>query len=206
MPPKIFFLFVISITINYSFSFKYFKFKIADNTFEGKIFTPLGPPPQIGESIVVTIKKTGFNLTIDQICQWLSVFGTIEGTPEYKPSDKIPNYKSDSVEVLMKLKKHVPSMLPAFGRKMFVQYRGQPIQCGMCYGPGHVRKECKNPQISWMGYVRKTLEKWQLDKKIYGVWIEYLNSNNRITEYSPPRLPSSNASGISDMDDQDSLI
>jgi len=91
-------------------------------------------------------------------------------------------------------------MLPAFGRKMFVQYRGQPIQCGMCYGPGHVRKECKNPQISWMGYVRKTLEKWQLDRKIYGVWIEYLNSHNRITEYSP------NVSNVSDMDDQDSLV
>jgi len=180
--------------------FEVFQFKIGDNTYTGKIFVPLGPPPQLGklifkklshsltlhslkslgDSIVVSIKKTGFHLSFNQIKNWLSLFGTLESSLVYLPHPRKPNLRQDSLEVLMKLRKHILNTLPAYGRKLFVQYRGQPVQCSGCLDSGHMRKECKNPRSNWGSYVRSIFATKKVPEEYFGTWSTYFNVNSTL--------------------------
>lgn len=126
-----------------------------------------------GDAIVVSIKRTGFHLSEDQISDWLLLFGTLESSLVFLPHPRKPGLKQDSLEVLMRLRKHILNTLPAYGRKLFVQYRGQPIQCSGCLEPGHIRKECKNPRSNWGSYVRSIFGTGKVPASYFGTWSSY---------------------------------
>jgi len=44
-----------------------FEFTLNDDVYKGRLFTPLGPPPELGEQIIITVKKTAFHLTTEQV-------------------------------------------------------------------------------------------------------------------------------------------
>jgi len=48
-----------------------FEFKIDENVYKGGIYIPLGPPPALGDNIIVTVKRTGFHLEIPQVKKFL---------------------------------------------------------------------------------------------------------------------------------------
>ncbi len=133
--------------------FTRFEFCIGQDKFAGRLFRERGPPPILGEKVTVTASRFGFNIELDQIKEWLLLFGTIEGEAVYVNHALAP-VKIDTVTVTMKLRKHIPSVLPAYGRKMNIHYHGQPKICGACYEPGHVRKDCGNERVEWMAYVK----------------------------------------------------
>ena len=54
----------------------------------------------------------------------------------------------------MKLKKDVPNLVPMYGRKVCISYRGIKKQCNSCFGP-HLRKFCKNERMSLVKYADK---------------------------------------------------
>lgn len=159
-----------------------FEVTIGKDIYTGKLFVPTGPPPKLGEPVIVTVRRTGFHLSIDNIVLWLRKFGSIEGTPTYRSIPKLPTVKEDTLDVLMRLKNHIPSILPAFGKKLNVQYRGQPIQCGACFCNGHVRKECKNDRISFLTYVKQIINTQKFEKSMFGCWLDYIESSDRIVD------------------------
>jgi len=52
--------------------------------------------------------------------------------------DGLPTIKSVEIVCVAQLRKHVRGFLPAFRRKMFLTYPGQPIVCGKCFQIGQL--------------------------------------------------------------------
>ena len=154
--------------------FAKFEFHIGNDHFTGRIFVERGPPPPLGELVTITVSGFGFHLSLDEIGEWLALFGRIEGRGDFKDHTKAP-VKTDTAIFRMRLRKHVPSVLPAYGRKMMVIYHGQPKVCGACFEPGHVRKDCTNERVDWMYYVKAISEVAPLP--MLGKWGEILVKN-----------------------------
>ena len=152
-----------------------FGFNIGTDKYTGRIYIERGPPPSLGELVTVTISRFGFCLELDQIKEWMALFGTIETSGEFKDHESEP-VKTDIVTIAMKLRKHVPSVLPAYGRKMNVHYHGQPKVCGACFETGHVRKDCKNERVEWMQYV-KIINQEIAPMSMLGKWGEILRKD-----------------------------
>jgi len=157
-----------------------FNFQLGEDKYTGKFYIPLGPPPTLGDQVIVTIKRTGFALTEEQLYEWLNIFGKIEGELRYKYYSRLPTIKDDYAEVVMRMTRHIPFTLPAYGKKIQILYRGQPIQCSKCYELGHIRKECKASTNNWLGYVKSLLEKGYIPEKLFGMWIDYLRAHERV--------------------------
>lgn len=157
-----------------------FEFVIRGDRYKGKIYQQLGPPPKLGEEVIVTVKRTGLALTDDQLCDWLKLYGTIEGEFRYKYHPELPSVKDDHLEVVMKLARHCPSTLPAFGKKVSVQYRGQPIQCSKCYDLGHTRRNCPSQTQNWLGYVKILQSQNFIPNSYFGVWLDYLRAHESV--------------------------
>jgi len=136
----------------------------------------LGAPPKIGEPVIVSVQRTGFHLSLLQITQWLELFGTIEGELRYIVSKDIPGVLDDTLEVLMRLRIHIPSPLPAYSRKLYVRYRGQQIQCSKCANFGHTRKYCKSDSTNWMDFVKKLVDSGNVPIPYFGNWYDFLQA------------------------------
>jgi len=126
----------------------------------------------LGEEVLVTISRTGFNIKKDQITEWILLFGVITQELVYKTHDGLPHLKEDNLEVFVKLRKHIPPILPAFGRKLFIKYRGQPIMCNSCYEIGHIKKTCPKTSITWIEHVRSVIESGIYPTMLLGNWIK----------------------------------
>jgi hypothetical protein len=150
-----------------------FEFKLRDKTYKGRLLLPLGPPPKIGEPVYVKVRKTGFKLKDEEILKWLNLYGEVQGHIEYENSPILPTIKTDSLSVRMILKKHILSLLPAYGRKMSVVYRGQPVLCGSCYQVGHVRAKCNAERVDWMTYVKDFIRMDIAPREMMGRWADY---------------------------------
>lgn len=152
---------------------------LAGVEYTGELLLPKPKPPALGEEVVVTIKKTRFKLWQDEVQQWLVTFGKIVKAPDYQDANDYPTIKQDDIVCTMVLRKHIPCLLPAFGRKMMVTYHGQPIQCGRCFQQGHVRKECENENIEWLSYAKMFLKENYATKEMLGSWADIINSKEQ---------------------------
>jgi len=148
--------------------------KIGTDEFSMKIVKPRDPPPQLGENFPITIKNTKFNITLDQVNSVLGRFGVIVAKAVHVNSSENEGVKTDDVLCIVRLRKHVPSFLPAYGIKMMVRYYGQPLQCSKCMNPGHLRKKCPNDTLEWSRYVRLLVDEDILKLEQIGTWAEKL--------------------------------
>lgn len=142
----------------------------------------MGPAPILGDDIVVTVKRTGLALTDTQVKNWLTIYGTIEGELIYKYHPRLPTIKNDHCEIVMKLRNHIPCTIPAYGKKVQVTYRGQPIQCSKCYGLGHTRKNCSSETYNWLSYVKTLVDKKSIPEEYFGNWLDYLRAHLAVLE------------------------
>lgn len=164
--------------------FENFEFQLAGDKYKGKIYIPLGPPPVLGDLMIITIKRTGLALTETEIYNWLRLFGSIEGELRHKYHPRLPTIKDDHAEVLMKLNKHIPSTLPANGKKVQVTYRGQPVQCSKCFDLGHIRRSCPSTTNNWLGYVKSLVDQKFIPDLYFGVWLDYLRAHEAVANSS----------------------
>jgi len=143
--------------------------------FEGRILLSVGPPPKLGESVIVTVQvqRTGFHLSIPQITAWLKLFGSVIGELKYLDHPDYPGVFDDTLEVLWKLRNHIPSPLPAFSKKLIICYKGQPIQCSRCMEQGHISRVCKSASSNWMSYVKAFVD----NKRIPAEWVYLISPN-----------------------------
>jgi len=153
-----------------------FEVTLAGVVYTGELLMPKSKPPALGEEVEVTIKRTRFKLWPEDVQQWLVTFGKIVKAPDFQDADDYPTIKSDDIVCTMVLRKHIPGLLPAFGRKMMVYYRGQPIQCGRCFEFNHIRKECENENIEWLAYAKYFLKENYATKEMLGSWVDLINS------------------------------
>jgi len=148
-----------------------FKLLVDENEYAGSIVPPKPPVPQLGEEVLIKIVKTRFNLNAEQINQWIGKFGVVVKSAAVIEANDVPGIKTDDFEITAKLRKHVPSVMPAFGTKMFIRYPGQPLQCNACYQYGHLRARCENPRVDWMAYAKVFLTENIATKEMIGKWL-----------------------------------
>ena len=153
--------------------FSRFEFIIGSDRYAGRLYSDRGPPPSLGELISVNVSGFMFHLEVEQIAEWISLYGKIEGECQYLDHN-LAQVKVDTVIVPIRLHRHIPSVLPAFGRRMQVFYHGQPKVCGACYDVGHVRKNCINLRVEWMIYVKRIHEEMDVPLSMLGKWGEIL--------------------------------
>ena len=163
-----------------------FNFSIGSDSYAGRIFTERGPPPSLGEKITIKASGFGFNISLEEIIEWLALFGSVEGQGVFQDHSLAP-VKDDIVTLSMRLRKHIPSILPAYGRKLQVYYHGQPKVCGACFDVGHVRKDCKNPRVEWMSYVKVFTSYVPLS--MLGKWGDILKRNDPAYETNGMTTP-----------------
>jgi len=152
-----------------------FKFTLEGfGVLEGELVIPKPPPPKLGEEVLVTITKTRFKLEPEQVDTWLSLFGRIVKKSEFIIDQKCEDeVRSDDISCVMVLRKHIPSVLPAYGRKMMIRYPGQPLQCNRCYDSGHLKKKCEAKEnVEWSVYVKVVLRELKVDEKMLGDWMK----------------------------------
>jgi len=158
---------------------KQFKTLIGEVEFTGEILLPKARPPALGEEVDVTVKKTRFKISLEGVQQWLSLFGKVVKATAHLEAPDYSSIKCDDVVCKMILRKHIPGLLPAFGRKMMVNYPGQPIQCGRCFQTGHVRKECSNENIEWLQYAKVFLTENIATREMLGTWSDIIKSKTQ---------------------------
>jgi len=125
----------------------------------GELLLSRPPPPKLGEEIELTIKGTRFKLEPHQVDAWVGLFGAIVLKAAFAYDEQCPGICSDDIVVTAKLRKHLPGILPAFGRRMMVRYAGQPLQCNKCFDVGHLRRKCPAKEsVEWAAYVKWTVK------------------------------------------------
>jgi len=133
-------------------------------------------PVNIGEVAAVRITKTRWRLSPEQINNWMSIYGQVIKPPVYEDAPGVKNIKSDTLVCSVLLKKHIPNLLPAYGRRMNVLYAGQPLTCSKCFVGGHVRAQCPNAQKDWLlDYVRSFYEEGTTSM-LLGRWFDLFKS------------------------------
>jgi len=133
---------------------KKFEAVVDDHEYECELLLPKDPPPKLGEEVTITIPKTRFKLKPEQIDRWIGRFGVVVSSTKFVEADDLRGMNTDDLTCVAKLRKHIPGVLPAFGRKLSIRYPGQPLQCNKCYMFGHLRKACEKEALEWVNYVK----------------------------------------------------
>ena len=114
-----------------------------------------------------------------QILEWLDMYG--EQASELS-EDIHPNSDSDAdpvgngtFSIKMRLKKEIPQLLPMWGKRIRIYYRGVTKLCANCFGT-HARKNCRSEKVSWIQYVLKFMETYpEIPPEFYGKWWKVVN-------------------------------
>ncbi len=57
------------------------------------------------------------------------------------------------------------------GKKIRVFYHGMKRQCNGCFSLGHMKWECQNKPVNWMGYVHTLRDSGKFEKEMFGDWL-----------------------------------
>lgn len=156
---------------------KSFSHMVDGSTYQGELFIEDTETPLLGEQVKVFIRRTRFRVSPVQIKLWLSLFGTVVTEPAYIPDEEASQIFSDDLTCYMTLTRHMYGQLPAFGRKLRVSYKGQPVQCNACYGLGHLRSECKSDRVDWLKYCKVIQSEFTLATTMLGRWHNLMVEN-----------------------------
>ena len=114
-----------------------------------------------------------------EILVWLEQFGQPIGhiTEEIYPdsdSDGDPT-GNGTFTVKMKLHTPIPQLLPMWGKRIRIYYRGIQKLCPRCFG-NHPRKNCRSEKRKWLEYVLDFMEHHsQIPEELYGRWYDLVN-------------------------------
>jgi len=154
-----------------------FKIVIDKSTYELELIPSKAGPASIGDEVSVIVKRTRWNLNPDQVEEWLQKYGDIVKKPEFEEAPGLTKVKTDDIRCILLLRRHIPSLLPAYGRRMVVQYPGQPILCGRCLQLGHARAFCTNEQADWLrDYVPQFYAGNFVSSRMLGRWFELMKA------------------------------
>lgn len=74
------------------------------------------------------------------------LYGEVVKFPEHRIAPENSKLRTDEIVCKVKLTKHIPNQIPAYGLRLNLIYRGQPSHCAKCYGDGHFRAQWTNEQ------------------------------------------------------------
>ena len=126
-----------------------------------------------------------------EILAWLEQFGQPIGhvTEEIYPdsdSDGDPT-GNGTFTVKMKLHTPIPQLLPMWGKRIRIYYRGIQKLCSRCFG-NHPRKNCRSAKRRWVDYVLDFMGyHTEIPGELYGRWLGVVNNEfGEIIEKAAP--------------------
>ena len=127
----------------------------------------------------VKIEWCDYGVEEHEILAWLEQFGEVIG---HLTEDTYPDSDSDgdptgngTYTVKMKLHSPIPQLLPMWGKRIRIYYRGVQKLCPRCFG-NHPRKHCNSEKQRWIDYVLEFMEHYQtIPNEIYGRWYKVIN-------------------------------
>lgn len=150
----------------------------------------------------VKMEGVGFDLTETQLKEWLSHFGelmtgfeteTITFTDPVADSDDDENtdrtvtLSKGTLSCKMLMTERIPQLLPAYGKRVKIYYRGIEKQCTKCYETDHTRSECRSqtPRL-WLDYVCEFASCYdKIPAKLYGKWYFQAKAHLATKDASP---------------------
>jgi len=130
-------------------------------------------PAEIGQNVKITAKTNDFSVTPDEIGKWLIKFGQIGSSYDYVKNSI--GIRTDTLEVDLVLRKHVPEFLPIAGKKVQIDYPGIPRACIRCYKIGHLKRNCKSPKVEWIDRVAELRKSGEFPDELFGDWLKILD-------------------------------
>jgi hypothetical protein len=93
--------------------------------------------------------------------------------------------------VKMKLSKEIPQLLPMYGKRVKIYYKGVSKLCFNCFGK-HQRKHCDVAKMPWIDYVKAFMVKYSnFPPEAFGRWAVIIASE-KIAETKPMDKNSTN--------------
>jgi hypothetical protein len=147
--------------------------------FTGKVIgLQSGPEVSIGSVVTVCVGRTALEFSDEQLSLWLSCFGKVIGRFKYHQDKQ--GFKTDDIEVELKLSKHIPEFLPMFGRKIRIFYTGMQKQCNNCLGLGHLKFECEeDSKKDWFTYIEELIDTGDYDIELFGDWPQIIKTKRK---------------------------
>ena len=127
----------------------------------------------------VKIEWCDYGIEEHELLAWLEQFGEVIGhiTEEIYPdsdSDGDPT-GNGTFTVKMKLHSPIPQLLPMWGKRIRIYYRGIQKLCPRCFG-NHPRKNCRSEKRRWIDYVLEFMEHYTtIPESLYGRWLGVIN-------------------------------
>ena len=127
----------------------------------------------------VKIEWSDYSLHHEKMMMWLEMFGTRAGelSEDIHPdsdSETSP-IGSGTYSVKMKLTRDIPQLIPMFGKRIRIYYRGVQKLCTNCFG-GHSRLHCRKDKVRWIDYVLKFMDQNpDIPEEMYGRWWQIVN-------------------------------
>ena len=129
----------------------------------------------------VKIEWTDYAIEEHLILDWLTHYGE----PVGELSEELhPNSDSDAdpigngtYSIKMRLNKDIPQLIPMWGKRIRVYYRGVQKLCSNCFGH-HPRKNCRSERVTWVTYCLKFMENHKdIPEELYGKWWKVVNEH-----------------------------
>jgi len=128
------------------------------------------PPTERNSATRVNLYGCEFDLTKEQILNWMSKFREILSEPMDILDRECPEIATGDLSIIMRLNKQIPSFLPMYGKKIRIAYRGMTTVCSNCYDVGHMRIGCENQRANYLDYVSMLLNTERFDRSMFGNW------------------------------------
>jgi hypothetical protein len=122
----------------------------------------------------VKIEWTDYNVNEKQILDWLEMYGEQAG----ELSEDIHHNSDSDADLLgtgtysirMRLRKEIPQLLPMWGKRIRIYYKGVQKLCTNCFGH-HIRRNCRSTRVPWIKYCLDFMERNpEIPEEIYGKW------------------------------------
>ena len=139
----------------------------------------------------VTVDGCDYDLEEDEIMKWLRYYGETFGRLREDIHEDIntdrPPVGTGTYSIKMRLDAPIPQLLPMFGKKITIEFKGVQRLCTNCFGL-HNRRACQSRKVQWIDYVRKFVDNNpDIPEEHYGRWIRVLSNDPKLS--GPNAIP-----------------
>ncbi len=102
----------------------------------------------------VKIEGCGYQLSEKELTTWLKLYGRIVGPIKeelIKYEEGKNSFGNGKYMVEMKLERKMPDLIPMFGKKIWIHYRGIKKVCKSCLA--YQKEPCKSMKKDWAHFV-----------------------------------------------------
>ena len=119
---------------------------------------------------------------VEALSNWGELATDLKEELFHDPHDSEGTNRTSNYSVMMKINGNIPQLLPLWGKRVKIYYKGINKLCTCCFEK-HQRSTCKNEKVNWMEYVANFAEQHpDLDKTFFGNWWKQVENKTKETQ------------------------